>query len=420
MKSKSPWLPWLVWTLSSTFLFYKYVLQVSPTVIVPELMHAFSLSGASVGNLAAFYFYAYLSMQLPVGILLDTFNPKRLVAWAVAVCALGALLFSQAHNFTTAAIGRLLIGFGGAFSAVGTMKLITLWFEPKRFALLSGLMMTVGMLGAVGGEAPLAWLIEHHGWRTTLSMLAVAGFVLAIVIAITVPTKQTQHARLSRQTIHNFMLSCLTILRNRRAWLLALYSGLAFAPVSVFAGFWGIPFLETFYGLSRPTTSALVSLVFVGFAAGAPLAGWLSDYLERRKPIMVVGSTLAAALLLVIIYVPHISLVNLGILLFAFGFLASFFFVSFAMMREINKPQYSGTAIGFINMFNAIFGALAEPAIGKLLDLEWQHLFVNNVRVFSVPNYQHAISILPAGMLVGLVLLFFVPETHCKGLQSDE
>jgi len=125
--------PWLVWGLSSSFLFYRYLLQVSPSVMVHDLMRDFSLSGVQLGNIASFYFYAYVLMQLPVGLLLDRFSPRRMVASSIAVCALGALLFSVAPDLRVAGLGRLLIGIGGAFSAVGTMKLITLWFPPQRF-----------------------------------------------------------------------------------------------------------------------------------------------------------------------------------------------------------------------------------------------------------------------------------------------
>jgi len=106
--------PWLVWLLASSFLFYKYLLQVSPSIMVSDLMRTFSLTGESMGNLAAFYFYAYLCMQLPVGILLDRFSPRRLISVAVLVCALGALFFGTALHLSMAEFGRLLIGIGSS------------------------------------------------------------------------------------------------------------------------------------------------------------------------------------------------------------------------------------------------------------------------------------------------------------------
>ena len=409
--------PWFVFALSSSFLFYKYLLQVSPTVMSDELMRAFSLSGESLGNLAAFYFYAYLTMQLPVGLLLDHFSPKRLVAAAIATCALGALLFSKAQTLGVADFGRLLIGIGGAFSAVGTMKLITLWFPPKRFALVSGLMMTVGMLGAVGGEAPLAHMVDTLGWRHTMFYTAIVGFVLAVCFWILVFDKKGSEASKSdpKKKIA-FFTDIKQIIKNRQSWLISLYSGLAFAPISAFAGLWGVPYMMEAYHLRKPEIAALVSLAFIGFAIGSPLAGWLSDRMQRRKPIMIIGTTFGFLFMSIVIYSNHFSAFALGSLLFLFGFFTSFFFVSFALMREINTIKASGTSIGFINMFNAICGALFEPLIGKLLDLGWDHKMVDGARVFSVSNYHHALIALPVSMLIALLLQFFIRETYCKPL----
>lgn len=383
-----------------------------------ELMATFHLSGESLGNLAAFYFYAYLCMQLPVGLLLDHFSPKRLVAAAIAVCAIGAVLFSQAQVLGLANFGRLLIGIGGAFSAVGTMKLITLWFPPKRFALVSGLMMTLGMLGAVGGEAPLSHLVASFGWRETAFYCGIAGFALAICIWLFISDRKALFSPETSPASASFFSDLLTIVKNKQSWLISIYSGLAFAPISAFAGLWGIPFLMHASPLGRTDVAGLVSLTFIGFAIGSPLAGWLSDRMQRRKPIMVIGTLIGMICLSILIYSPSLSNLAMGSLLFFFGFFTSFFFVSFAYMREINDSKASGTAIGFINMFNAICGALSEPLVGHLLDLGWNHGMRKGVRIFSVADYHHALSALPIAMLLALILQFFIKETFCKPIKS--
>ena len=406
--------PWVIWALSSSFLFYKYLLQVSPSVMVDELMRTFSLSGASMGNLAAYYFYAYLAMQLPVGILLDRYSPRNLVSCAIAVCACGALIFAHASSLGIAEFGRLLIGLGGAFSAVGTMKLITLWFPPKRFAYVSGLMMTVGMLGAVGGEAPLAQMVASIGWRETLFLGALIGIALAMIMWICV--RDSGPYRVSKSQSNKtgkLLIQIKALVRNPQTWLISIYSGLAFAPISAFAGLWGVPYLMSAYPLSRIDIAGLVSLTFIGFAIGAPFAGWLSDKIKRRKPIMATGTLFGMIALLCVLYIPLPSAFVLGSLLLTFGFFTSFFFVSFATVREINHPDTSGTAIGFINMFNALCGAFSEPLIGKLLDEGWGHKMHDGVRFFSTHDYNMALILLPVCMIASLVLLFFVKETHC-------
>jgi MFS family permease len=406
--------PWVVWALASSFLFYKYLLQVSPSVMVNDLMRDFHLTGAEMGNLAAFYFYAYLSMQLPVGLLLDRFSPRRLVTAAIVMCASGALLFAVAQQLGLAYLGRLLIGLGGAFSAVGTMKLITLWFPPRKFALVSGLMMTVGMLGAVGGEAPLAATVEWLGWRNTMLAAAGVGLVLALVIYLFVRDRSHPIMKNHGQPRPSFWQALRGIISRPQSWLISIYSGLAFAPISAFAGLWGVPYLMENYRMPRTDIAALVSLVFIGFAIGSPLAGWFSDKIQRRKPIMALGTGFGLLGLVTILYLPGLPHLLLALLLFLFGFFTSFFFVSFAVMREINNPLASGTAIGFINMFNAMCGAFSEPLIGKLLDLKWDHKILHGVRIFSITDYHWALFTLPILMLIALFLLLFIEETKCE------
>lgn len=405
--------PWVCWFIASCFIFYKYLLQISPSIMVSELMGAFNLTGESMGDLAACYFYSYLIMQLPVGILLDRFNPRYLITVAIIICAGGALLFSQSVNLSMAQLGRILIGIGGAFSAVGTMKIISIWFPTKRFALVSGLMMAMAMLGAVGGDAPLSFLVGALGWRHTMVICSIAGLLLAFIFCLFIRDKQDTYIKHKPFDFCQFRQGIYSIIKNKQAWLISIYSGLAFAPVSAFAGLWGIPFILQKYGIDRSVAAALVSISFVGFAIGSPLAGWLSDRINRRKPIMIVGTFISLISLSLIIYCSQLPIIILMLLFFAFGFFSGFFFVSFAMIREIHNHELSGTSIGFINMFDALLGALSEPLIGKFLDLGWTHQMHSGARMFSVTDYQHALSILPIALCIALIIQVYIKETSC-------
>ncbi|MDF1760821.1 MAG: MFS transporter [Coxiellaceae bacterium] len=313
--------PWFCWFLASSFIFYKYLLQVSPTVMLPELMAAFKLTGASIGTLAAYFFYSYLLMQLPAGILLDQFRPRYLISVAIGICAMGALVFSQSNTLLYAQLGRILMGIGGAFSAVGTMKIISMWFPTKRFALVSGLMMSMAMLGAIGGEAPLSYLISYVGWRNALLFLAIGGFALSLLFFLLIrdntscsPTKVS----IEKLDWTTFCAGIALILKNKQTWLVALYSGLAFAPVSAFAGLWGTPFIMQKYFITRGAAAGLVSMTFIGFAMGSPLSGWLSDRMYRRKPVMIIGTSISLVALLLIIYSPTLPLFVLATLFLIF------------------------------------------------------------------------------------------------------
>ena len=160
--------PIVVITLCASFLFYKYVLQIYPSIITDQLMNEFQLTGAGLGNLAATFYYAYMITQLFVGVMLDKYSARWITSGAIFCCALGVFLFSQMHSVLAAGLSRGLMGFGVAFATVAYMKLGSVWFPPRRYALITGLLASAAMAGAVFGQAPLAWIVSQLGWRQCL------------------------------------------------------------------------------------------------------------------------------------------------------------------------------------------------------------------------------------------------------------
>ena len=421
---------WAVFAIACGFVFFKYVLEISPSIMVHELMHAFSLDGLEIGHLAASYFYAYFFMQIPVGILVDKFNTRNIITTAILICSIGACIFSQASSFPMAILGRIIIGVGAAFSMVGTLKLVTLWFAPKNFALVSSLMMTMAMLGSICGQAPLAHLVDHYHWRNSMLILSVCGVGLAICfwLVLKFRARADRVSELAADGAEGAVEGAdeqlgvwkllLGVVKNKQSWLVSMYSGLAFAPVTAFAGLWGTPFLMEFHHLDKATVAGVMSFIFIGFAVGAPVSGWLSSgegkFKLSFKRIMFCGTLIELLSLVFVLYSSSLSILELRFVMFIFGFFTGFFFVSFAYMQLINSKQASGTAIGFMNMFNALFGALCDPLIGYLLDSGWGHKMEGGVRFFSVANYQFALTSLVFGLVLALFILFFIKNRHSE------
>ena len=173
-------LPLLGWLVGSLFFFYAWILRVSPSVMVEEFMRDFAVGGAIVGNLSALYFYGYAGMQIPVGLLLDRFGPRRLMTVAAGVVAVACLMFAWSDGLVGASVARFLIGAGCAFSLVGAMAVAGQWFPRERFALLAGLAMMFGMAGGVFGQAPLRVAVDATDWRTTMAAVGVVGLLFTL------------------------------------------------------------------------------------------------------------------------------------------------------------------------------------------------------------------------------------------------
>lgn len=244
---------WSIWLLSALFMFYKYALEVSPSVMTGTLMKTFQISGMELGNLAACYFYAYLLLQIPAGLLLDRFGPRKTTTLAIALCSIGSLIFAGAESMLTAGIGRFVTGAGAAFAAVNCLKLIANWFPFRQFAFMAGLMMTIAMLGAVSGQAPLAAFIQKMEWRHAIQALGIAGLVLSGIFWIVIRDKSPDHERERHIVSTRIPLfnSIKQVLKNPQTWWLSGYSGFAFAPVMVFGGLWGVSFIAEAFTLSH-------------------------------------------------------------------------------------------------------------------------------------------------------------------------
>lgn len=413
---------WIVWGLGCVFYFYECLLQVSPGVMSAELMRDFSVTSQTLGVLSGIYFYSYAGMQLPGGVLMDYFGPRRLLTIATAICALSTIAFGLTNSFWMACLARLMIGFGSAFAAVGTMKLAASWFPAERFALLTGLMVTLGMLGAIGGEAPLALLIEHFDWRVSMQIMGAIGLVIAVLIFTITKDypiiKEKKNPSPKNQKNEHVWENLLQLIKNKSLWVVAIYGGLMYMATPVFCGLWGVPFLMLKMHVSKPTAANYISLVFIGWAIASPLWGMYSNRIGRRKPPMFLGAIGAISTSSLFIFSNITSPWLMQILLFAFGLFSAGFLTAFSVAKELCNKRYVATGLSFMNMMNMVGIALAQPAVGFVLDRLWQGEIINKVRVYPISAYHIALSLLPIGMMIALMLLPRVPETFCKSLQD--
>lgn len=402
--------PCVAISIAALFLIYKYILQVYPSIMTNELMRSFHVHAAGLGNLAATFFYAYFVTQLFVGILLDKFSIRFLSATAIFVCGIGAYLFSITDNIWLAAMARAMMGCGTAFATVSYMKIAADWFRPNQFAFIGGLLATAAMAGAVFGEAPLAMVVNHMGWRHSLLICALLGFVIASLFALVMREPKQIHSFFKKHKPRISLNDILFIFKNKQNWLLTFYSGLAFSPVAVFGGLWGNPFLEQAHHLSRTQSASFISLVFIGLAFGGPVLGYVSDKLKNRKKVMTFGVLLALVSISSVIYVSMLPLWLTMALLFLFGFGTGAFMLGFAVGKEANKAALAATVIALINSGDAIFGAVTEPMIGKLLDHGWNGVIRNHVPYFSLSDFHYAFLLLPCYLIMALLLLVFIQE----------
>lgn len=409
---------WVILFFAAIFYFYEFWLQVSPGVMAPDIMQHYGVSGSELAFIATFYFIGYAGMQLPAGMLFDKFGPRKLLCVATLCCAVGTLIFATASHFQWLLLARFITGLGSSFAFLGALVLAANWFPPRRFAMLNGATVTLGMFGAIFGEKPLALMVNALGWQKSMLYLGIAGFALALVLFLVIRDRPKGMREQHKPVNGKELLSSLWyIIKHPKSWLVALYGALMYGPTPAFA-FWGVYFMMLAHHLARTDAAELISLIFFGWAIGAPILGAFSDKVGKRKTPMLISAIGGILFILPVIYSPISNKWLLGSSMFIFGFFSSGFLPSYALIREIHSRHICGTVMGFMNTLNNIGGALLPPAIGLVLDHYWQGQTLNNLRIYPIADYHLALTILPVCMIVALLLLPFLPETYCRMLED--
>ncbi len=406
---------WVIWAFASCFYFYEYLLRVSPSTMVPELMSIFSLNAAEIGVLGGAFFFTYAPMQLPVGILMDRFGARKLLTYASIGCGIGAFIFGISKGLSLLYVGRLLIGAGSSFAFVAMVFVCSHLFEKSKRALLVGLANSIAMLGGLVGEGPLSSTVHQIGWRWTMIILGFIGVGLGFLIFLTLLNRSPNAEGIDDSVKpHDSPFSVFegirTLVNSGQSWLNACIALLFYMTTSALTGLWGIAFIQTGYGVNKVTAGYAISMLFVGWLVGGPLMGAISDRVGNRKKVISVTIFLTILSILPIIYWTGMPLVATYILLFCVGLFSSAQLLNFTFSTEINPHHIKGTAIACTNFVVAVGSAAILPVVGIFLDLVSKEGSAGNFQSYTQGDYKQALTILPVCLIVAWILTFFLNE----------
>ena len=416
------WLSWSVWMVAASFYLAGFYLRVSPAVITAELMRDFSITAGQLGGLSAAFFYAYVLMQVPTGVLVDSWGARKLLITGALGAALGAVLFGVADNLAVATVGRALMGGATAVAWIITLKLASHWFPQRRFAMLTGLGLLVGNIGALFAQVPLRLLVDAFGWRGVTFGSAAVVAVVAVLAGWLVRNDPNEKGYRSyapdaiqntnKTTIWQLLRGFPSVFGYRNTWLIFLAQGGFVGSILSFTGLWGPSFLEVRYHVATTTAAAVCSVMIVCWAIASPICGYLSDKTGRRKPIYLTGAAIMAAGWTIMFYVP-LSLEAFVVVAAVTSLACGAVILGFAYGKESVPVQFLGTISGAINVGNMIGPTLLQPAIGAVLDRQWTGGLENGLRVYGVPAFQTAFLLVIGWSFLTVLLIAFTRETNC-------
>ena len=407
---------WLIFTILALCYLLVYFHRLCPAVLAVDMMQDLKAGGALTGFLGAAYFYPYALMQLPSGLLSDSWGPRKTITLFFTIAFVGTLMLGLAPSVSLAIIGRTLVGLGVAMLFVPTLKILAEWFHVREFATMTGILMAVGGIGSLVAATPLALLSAWIGWRFSFIAIGFFTLVLAVLVWMLVrnrpadlgwetPAGQVQTAQITISLKQGIV----RVLTCGRFWPLAVWFFFTFGVFFSFGGLWGGPYLIQVYGLEKSHAAHILSMLAVGMIIGSPFLSYVSNNVVKgRKPVIVFSSFVLLGLsALLAFFTADIPLTGLYLLCFGLGvFGSAIVVIAFTTNKELFPVRMAGTATGIVNLFPFAGGAVFQPILGAILE---HHGRVD--QAFTLSGYRQAFLVLFLCAAVAFVASFFLKET---------
>ncbi|MDT8405268.1 MFS transporter [Sulfuriflexus sp.] len=403
-----------------------YFHRMAPAVVSAELMATFHTSAAALGSLAAMYYYIYTLMQIPAGVLADTLGNRASVTAGNLIAGLGSILFAMAETFELASLGRFMVGLGVSVIFVGLMKNNTVWYRDRIYGLVSGVTLLMGNLGSVLAARPLSALLNIWTWREIFLAMGFVSLALAVLSLLYVrnrpedagfPSVREMDGLASHAERHqHWFRDLLAVLRNLAVWPgFWINFGMA-GGLFAFAGLWGIPLLRDSFDLGRDEASLYTTITLLSLAVGTLLAGWLSDRIGLRKPVILTSAAIYMLAWLALIYVPWQPGMLAMLLFMLIGLTGGGFVLTYPCAKEVTQPALSGMAISLVNTGLFLGAAIMQPLFGWVLDQGWDGATAAGINVYSWQNYQDAMSLMLGFATLAFIGALRIKETRCHNL----
>lgn len=413
-------LAWIVTLTASLFFFYEFIQMNLFNTINDQLREAYHLDAVQLGQLFSMYFYANFILLFPAGSLLDRFSTRKILLCAISVATTGTFIFAMANVYWLAAVGRFMVGASAAFCFLSCIRIASRWFSPHHMAFVTGVIVTMAMLGGLCAQTPFAYLTNYLGsWRHALLINTAFGVMVFIITFLFVqdyPPDAKQQVIDDQQHLHELGLwRCIKLAAlNPQNWLGGCYTALMNLPVFILGGLWGILYLTEVHQVTQEQASYATTVFFIGVIMGSLIYGWISDYFSRRVMPMIVGAVLSLVIISILMLSSHLSLWMLITLFFLTGFFTSSQVLTYPLIAELNPVYLTSTSISIDSLCIMASGFIVPSFFGWLMESHDMRKVANQVIEYSAGDFNHAMLIIPIAFIIALTFTFFMRETFCK------
>jgi sugar phosphate permease len=408
---------YIFWILAAGYILVYFHRQ-CPAVLAVDMMKDLNADGRIMGLFGALYFYPYAIMQLPAGLLSDSWGPRKTITLFFLIAVIGSMILGYANTVETALAGRLLVGIGVAMLFVPTLKILAEWFAIGEFATMTGILMAMGGIGSMSSTAPLAWLSSFAGWRNSFLIVGAFTLLLSLLVWLVVrdsPEDTGQTPVIDREEGNKSDLTLReglkTVLSSFRFWVLGIWFFFTLAIFFSFAGLWGGPWLMHVYNLGKKEAGSILSMLALGMIIGSPFLSFFSNRIfKSRKKIILGASTINLVITgTLAFFTGELSIPALYVLCFSMGlFTSAIVVIAFTSNKELFPVHIAGTSTGLINLFPFAGGAVFQQVLGVILDR------YSAENAFTLQGYEKAFLVLFACSVIAFVTSFFIKETFTR------
>lgn len=410
----SGWMPWVVCFCSSLFFFYEFIQGNMFASIADNIMLDFHIHVDRMAYLSSVYYVSNVVFLFVAGQMLDRYSPKKIMLLAMLLCVLSTFWLSKADSFTVALLCRFVTGIGSAFCLLGPVRIASRWFLPQQMAMVTGLIVTVAMVGGMVAQYPMTILVAQVGWRTAVWVVGCVGIVMLAAMAIGILDKPRNHDVHTHEPL-GFMEVFRRAFTNPEMLRVALYASLMNMAIAVFGAMLGSLYLMERLGISKELASSINGMLFLGTIVGGPLMGRWSDRAGIRLLPMRVGALGSLLVLFGILYLP-IPVSAMYLCFFLLGLLTSAQVISYAYVAESQPHSMTATAVSLVSICTQSGYVIFQNMFSHLL--MWQHpTDAQNAFEhihYQLADYQFASMMLPLGLCIAVILLIKLRETYCR------
>lgn len=398
-KIPSKWRPWVMTMSAALFFTYDFIQLNIFNSIGHDLSREFSLSTTDLGALAGVYLTAQTLAMFVCGYILDRVVTRHIILTGMGLCVVATLGSSIAPTVSLLMFARVMAGITGAFCFLSSLLIATTWFAPSRMSTVVGMIVTMGMLGGVIAQSPMDYLVSLHGWRYAMAVNGAVGVVLWLWMFSVV--RSGPH-RLMKPGSNPFWVSLRSILAQKQNWFAGLYTALMNMILFVFGAVWGSHYLMITHHLDSASAALVVTQLFFGTIVGAPMWGYLVDKTRERRRAMLLGAYLSLCLLIMVFFAFDLPAWQLASIFFLLGVTTSTQVLSYPHIAACNAPSHLGMAESFAALFILGLGAIGQPMMGWLMDLE--RLARHESALHYIPSdFKTAVWIFPCILILAIV-----------------